>query len=90
VNNCLSCGRVVCSKEGPGPCFFCGDLVEEGIGYVHPEKSTKNVIIDEQSDYYNLDDAWLSLEEKKELKERQDKMKKEEEEKIKNNTRFCW
>jgi len=22
VNNCLSCGRVVCSKEGPGPCFF--------------------------------------------------------------------
>ncbi|XP_078494523.1 activating signal cointegrator 1-like isoform X2 [Ciona intestinalis] len=27
VNNCLSCGRVVCEQEGSGPCLFCGDLV---------------------------------------------------------------
>ncbi|KAL1138591.1 hypothetical protein AAG570_008654 [Ranatra chinensis] len=23
VNNCLSCGRIVCEQEGPGPCLFC-------------------------------------------------------------------
>lgn len=27
VNNCLSCGRVVCAQEGSGPCLFCGKLV---------------------------------------------------------------
>ena len=27
VNNCLSCGRVVCVQEGSGPCLFCGKLV---------------------------------------------------------------
>ena len=27
INNCTSCGRVVCSQEGPGPCLFCGDIV---------------------------------------------------------------
>lgn len=27
VSNCLSCGRVVCQQEGPGPCLFCGNLV---------------------------------------------------------------
>lgn len=27
VNNCLSCGRIVCEQEGSGPCLFCGKLV---------------------------------------------------------------
>jgi len=27
VNNCLSCGRIVCVQEGAGPCTFCGELV---------------------------------------------------------------
>ncbi|KAL8561300.1 hypothetical protein ACOMHN_047155 [Nucella lapillus] len=27
VNNCMSCGRVVCEQEGAGPCLFCGNLV---------------------------------------------------------------
>lgn len=27
VNNCLSCGRVVCEQEGSGPCLFCGEIV---------------------------------------------------------------
>lgn len=27
VNNCLSCGRIVCEQEGSGPCLFCGELV---------------------------------------------------------------
>ncbi|QDZ19187.1 zf-C2HC5 domain-containing protein [Chloropicon primus] len=25
--NCLSCGRIVCTQEGEGPCLFCGALV---------------------------------------------------------------
>jgi len=27
INNCLSCGRIVCDQEGSGPCFYCGNLV---------------------------------------------------------------
>ncbi|XP_037937606.1 activating signal cointegrator 1 [Teleopsis dalmanni] len=27
INNCLSCGRVVCEQEGSGPCLFCGNIV---------------------------------------------------------------
>ncbi|KAL3691554.1 hypothetical protein R1sor_005205 [Riccia sorocarpa] len=34
VNNCLSCGRIVCEQEGEGPCTFCGALVlREGSDY---------------------------------------------------------
>lgn len=27
INNCLNCGRIVCTQEGAGSCFFCGELV---------------------------------------------------------------
>lgn len=27
INNCLSCGHIVCEKEGEGTCMFCGNLV---------------------------------------------------------------
>jgi len=27
INNCTSCGRIVCAQEGSGPCFFCSNLV---------------------------------------------------------------
>uniref|UniRef100_A0AAV2LV19 Activating signal cointegrator 1 n=1 Tax=Knipowitschia caucasica TaxID=637954 RepID=A0AAV2LV19_KNICA len=27
INNCISCGRIVCEQEGSGPCLFCGRLV---------------------------------------------------------------
>ncbi|KAF7703324.1 activating signal cointegrator 1 isoform X1 [Silurus meridionalis] len=27
INNCLTCGWIVCEQEGSGPCFFCGSLV---------------------------------------------------------------
>ena len=27
INNCLSCGKIVCGQEGSGPCLFCGNLV---------------------------------------------------------------
>jgi hypothetical protein len=24
VGNCISCGKIICAKEGLGPCLFCG------------------------------------------------------------------
>ncbi|KAM4035637.1 activating signal cointegrator 1-like [Anomaloglossus baeobatrachus] len=27
INNCITCGRIVCEQEGSGPCLFCGNLV---------------------------------------------------------------
>uniref|UniRef100_A0A8P4G5J8 Activating signal cointegrator 1 n=1 Tax=Dicentrarchus labrax TaxID=13489 RepID=A0A8P4G5J8_DICLA len=27
INNCISCGHIVCEQEGSGPCLFCGSLV---------------------------------------------------------------
>lgn len=27
LENCLNCGRLTCVAEGPGKCFFCGNLV---------------------------------------------------------------
>ncbi|KAE8617389.1 hypothetical protein XENTR_v10009057 [Xenopus tropicalis] len=27
INNCMTCGRIVCEQEGSGPCMFCGSLV---------------------------------------------------------------
>jgi len=27
INNCTSCGKIVCEKENEGPCLFCGNLV---------------------------------------------------------------
>lgn len=29
INNCLSCGRIVCEQERSGPCFTCGSLVSD-------------------------------------------------------------
>lgn len=25
INNCLNCGRIICSQEGIGSCFFCSE-----------------------------------------------------------------
>ncbi|CAN2391531.1 Thyroid hormone receptor interactor 4, partial [Pristimantis euphronides] len=27
INNCITCGRIVCEQEGSGPCLFCDNLV---------------------------------------------------------------
>jgi len=27
INNCTSCGKIVCALEGPGPCLFCGTMI---------------------------------------------------------------
>lgn len=31
INNCISCGRIVCEQEGSGPCLFCGSLVIKSL-----------------------------------------------------------
>ena len=28
MNNCVSCGKIVCEQEGQGPCLFCGAWVD--------------------------------------------------------------
>lgn len=35
IGNCLTCGRIVCSEEGEGPCLFCGNDIAE-VGSIHP------------------------------------------------------
>lgn len=32
INNCLSCGKVVCAQEGEGPCLYCGTVVTRPDG----------------------------------------------------------
>ncbi|KAJ3390582.1 Activating signal cointegrator 1 [Entophlyctis sp. JEL0112] len=29
--NCLTCGKIICNLEGPGPCPSCGSLVESAL-----------------------------------------------------------
>nr|XP_057945728.1 activating signal cointegrator 1 isoform X2 [Doryrhamphus excisus]XP_057945729.1 activating signal cointegrator 1 isoform X2 [Doryrhamphus excisus]XP_057945730.1 activating signal cointegrator 1 isoform X2 [Doryrhamphus excisus]XP_057945731.1 activating signal cointegrator 1 isoform X2 [Doryrhamphus excisus] len=45
INNCISCGRIVCEQEGSGPCLFCSKLVctkeEEEILLRDSNKSQK-------------------------------------------------
>jgi len=53
VNNCLKCGKIVCSLEGPGPCFFCGNIVapkgeEATYNYEGVDENTRKAI--EQKD----------------------------------------
>jgi hypothetical protein len=43
VNNCLNCGRVVCLSEGPGPCFFCGNIVSYNNEPLSPLHLTKEL-----------------------------------------------
>ncbi|KAJ3104448.1 hypothetical protein HDU97_009233 [Phlyctochytrium planicorne] len=31
LTNCLTCGKIVCNLEGPGPCPSCGTLVESAL-----------------------------------------------------------
>lgn len=28
INNCVSCGKIICEQEGEGPCLFCGAWVD--------------------------------------------------------------
>lgn len=42
VENCLGCGRLTCSTEGPGKCFHCGNLV---IGHEQRDRLQKHIDI---------------------------------------------
>lgn len=107
VNNCLSCGRIVCEQEGEGPCNFCGALVlSEGSTYAGLEgsnvpmsdseaaaqafkdrlveygrtSSQRTTVIDDQSDYFQVDEStWLSEEEKQAIIKRQEEAQLAEE-----------
>lgn len=107
VNNCLSCGKIVCEQEGEGPCSYCGALVlREGSTYAGLEgapipvsdaeaaaqafkdrlvqyglmSSQRTTVIDDQSDYFQIDgNAWLSEEEKQALQYRQQELELAEE-----------
>ena len=35
--NCLACGKIICSQEGEGPCFFCGSMVSKESTMISPE-----------------------------------------------------
>ncbi|CDW80309.1 activating signal cointegrator 1 [Stylonychia lemnae] len=39
INNCISCGKVVCEQEGEGPCLFCGAWVDREVYYDIDEDS---------------------------------------------------
>ncbi|CAH1365603.1 unnamed protein product [Tenebrio molitor] len=64
MNNCLNCGRIHCFEEGPGPCFFCSELVtvmgEESFVETSARKGKKaavtkhkeNTVFDDDNDYF--------------------------------------
>ncbi|KAM6594041.1 hypothetical protein CsatA_001744 [Cannabis sativa] len=111
ISNCLSCGKIVCEKEGEGPCSFCGSLVlGKGSKYASLDESlplisdagavaeayakrlvdydrnyaARTTVIDDQSDYYEMEgNNWLSMEEKELLRKKCEEI--EEEEKAKQN-----
>ena len=104
VGNCLKCGKVICAKEGLGPCLFCAYLQQHGsakLDLALPQRTTaedeqaavdrKNTIlsqdrskrythvIDDQMDYYDADDRWMSPEERAAAKrERETRTRAEE------------
>ena len=41
INNCLSCGKIICAQEGSGPCLFCGNLVVTNEEQVILDKKNK-------------------------------------------------
>ncbi|XP_014233508.1 activating signal cointegrator 1 [Trichogramma pretiosum] len=48
VNNCINCGRIVCSSEGPGECFFCGEVVTYSDYSLPPGVSKEFDYLDEK------------------------------------------
>lgn len=56
MNNCLNCGRIHCLEEGPGPCFYCGNPINEsGRNEVAPNFAPKaNKIYDDDNDYFKI------------------------------------
>lgn len=131
INNCLECGRIVCSQEGSGPCLFCGAVVftkeeeqvlsrdsrraekikekmwqqynikgvepvlslhqinSEAMEFVkaseHKDKLleydrtsiSRTKVMDDESDYFTVDNRWLSEEERAALQKREDSLREQ-------------
>ncbi|XP_033336476.2 activating signal cointegrator 1 [Megalopta genalis] len=45
INNCQSCGRIVCMQEGAGPCLFCNQLVCSPKDQMILSKDTKQASV---------------------------------------------
>ncbi|KAI9030823.1 putative zinc finger motif, C2HC5-type-domain-containing protein [Phycomyces nitens] len=49
--NCLNCGKIICTLEGPGPCTFCGTEIlsdEQKINLISEAKKKRAEIKNEQ------------------------------------------
>ncbi|XP_072760457.1 activating signal cointegrator 1 [Anoplolepis gracilipes] len=109
INNCLNCGRIVCTQEGAGPCFFCEELVCFPDQQILLQRKTKQAdilynklmeqkpnkgfedslkqrdkllefdrnsarrtkVIDDESDYYQSINTWLSAEDREKLRKQE-------------------
>ena len=49
INNCTTCGRIICEQEGEGPCFFCGNQVYSKDNPMYKDLTENNFV--------SLDDA---------------------------------
>ncbi|KAF8472685.1 hypothetical protein BDZ91DRAFT_780431 [Kalaharituber pfeilii] len=55
VPNCLSCGKIICIKEGPGPCTFCGTPLlnsqetQEMISFLREERGREKMRMDNRA-----------------------------------------
>jgi hypothetical protein len=52
INNCLSCGKIVCTQEGEGNCLYCGKLVvrPDGLFIDDSDKLFPSLSKEEQKD----------------------------------------
>lgn len=116
VNNCVRCGRIVCVREGPGPCFHCGHEVrailggdlaaasdmaavaalerganqqeiqglqraQEHLGKLleyDQNAVRRTTVYDDQADYFDMS-KWLSEDERKNLREKEEAIFREKE-----------
>ncbi|KOB77357.1 putative regulation of transcription [Operophtera brumata] len=72
VNNCVQCGRIVCSQEGSGPCLFCGNLasarlMESLLERNRPEGWENAVLHRNRLLEYDRTSVWLNSSEKEKL-----------------------
>ena len=53
--NCLSCGKIICIREGPGPCTFCGAPLlsstetQDMISFLKEERGREKMAIDKRA-----------------------------------------
>jgi len=84
VRNCLVCGKIICEKEGWGPCLFCDGTTltlqgEDGSyrrALEHKNKLlhfdrmgvARTQVYDDQVDFFESSDKWKSPEEREKLR----------------------